>query len=245
MRRVLFVWRGIPIWSYPACLFIGVNVGIVAENWAAHAVGENAARVYIATLVLLPVALIGSRLLFIAGHPRYFLARPGQLWRRSGGGMSMLGALPLTVAVSVPLLAALSVPFWRFWDLAVFCILPGMVCTRIGCLLNGCCAGRAAQTCWTLNLPNTRGDWAHRHPTQILEGTVALILVVAAAVHYPRVAESQGVLFLLVTGAYGLARLGLQRLREQRDWVGPFDVQHIMALGMVAFATVGLALVVR
>jgi prolipoprotein diacylglyceryltransferase len=241
---VLFAWRGIEVWSYPACLFIGVNVGIVAQNVAAHAVGENALRVYVATLLLLPGALVGSRLLFLAGHWRYFVANPAALWRTKSGGMSMLGGVPLMVALSFPLLAALRVPVWRFWDLAIFCILPGMACTRVGCLLNGCCAGREAQHALTLKLPNSRGVWAHRYPTQILEGVVALILLGVAVAVYPAVARTHGVLFLLMTGAYGLARLGLQSLRDDRDWLGPFDLQHIMAAGMVALSTIGLVLIV-
>jgi prolipoprotein diacylglyceryltransferase len=244
VKRILFVWRGVPIGSYPACLFIGVNFGIVLQNWAAHVVGANGLRVYIATLLLLPAALIGSRLLFVAGRWRYFLDHPEAFWRRSGGGMSMLGAIPLMVSLSIPLLAQLEVPFWQFWDLSIFCILGGMACTRVGCLLNGCCAGKEARHSFTLNLPNTRGVWARRYPTQILEGMVAIMLLMVAAIIYPSIAHQPGALFLIMLGAYGVLRLGLQTLREDRQWLGPFDLQHIMAAGMIAFAALGLALVV-
>ena len=245
MRPVLFAWRGIRIWSYPACLFLGVNVGVVAQNWAANAVGANAWRVYVATLVLLPVALVGSRLLFLVGRWRYYVEHPGRIWRRTDGGMSMLGGVPIMVAVSIPLLGALHLPFWVFWDLSIFCILAGMACTRVGCLLNGCCAGRETGHSWSLYLPNCRGVWARRYPTQLLEGAVALLLLGVAATVYRGLAHRQGILFLIVIGAYGLARFGLESLREERDRLGPFDLQHVMASGLVAFSVIGLVLLIR
>ena len=48
MRRVLFVWRGRRICSYPACLYIGLNLGMAAQNWAARIAGANTWRVYAA-----------------------------------------------------------------------------------------------------------------------------------------------------------------------------------------------------
>ena len=42
MRPVLFYWRGRPIWSYPAMLYIGLVFGVLAGNVAAHAEGANA-----------------------------------------------------------------------------------------------------------------------------------------------------------------------------------------------------------
>lgn len=244
LKRILFVWRGIPVGSYPACLFIGLNLGIVLQNWAAQMVGAHALRVYIATLLLLPTALIGGRLLFVAPRWRYFFSQPEEFWRRSRGGMSMLGAIPVMVTFSIPLLAALQLPFWQFWDLAIFCILGGMACTRVGCLLNGCCVGKEARHFFTLNLPNTRGIWARRYPTQILEALVALGLLVAAATIYGAIAHHQGVLFLIMMGTYGVLRLGLQTLREDREWLGPFDLQHVMAAGMIVFSVIGIAAVV-
>jgi prolipoprotein diacylglyceryltransferase len=245
MRRVLFVWRGRRIWSYPACLYVGLNVGMAAQNWAAHIAGASAWHVYAATLALLPVALIGSRLLFVASQWRLFARQPELLWRRSAGGYSMFGGLPPALAASVPLLDAVQVPFWLFWDLSMFCIFAGMACARVGCLLNGCCAGREVRTRWSLYLPNAQGAWTHRHPTQILEGLVALTLLALAFASYPYVAHLPGLLFLLATGAYGLARLGLQTLREDREWLGPVDVQQAISAGLVVFASLGVILIAR
>jgi Prolipoprotein diacylglyceryl transferase/Concanavalin A-like lectin/glucanases superfamily len=85
-----------------------------------------------------------------------------RIWRRSEGGMAMYGGLIVTVPLSFPLLRAMQLPFGEFWDAATVTILLGMVFTRIGCLLNGCCAGRPTSAWLGLNLPDHRGEaWVH------------------------------------------------------------------------------------
>ena len=155
----------------------------------------------------------------------------------------MLGGVPLMLGASVPLLKWLALPFWVFWDVATFCILTAMVFTRLGCLLNGCCAGRPCDSAWAVNLPNRRAVSAKRYPTQILEGLVALSLLVIAGALYQPIADKPGVLFLTVTASYASARLALEPLREDRTRVGPFDIQQLISAGLMAFAFVGLILV--
>jgi len=72
MRPVLFTWRGLTIYSYPAMLYIGLVLGVTAGNLIAHANGIDALRVYVATLILIVPALAGARLLYVAAEwPRY------------------------------------------------------------------------------------------------------------------------------------------------------------------------------
>src|SRR5437867_504509 len=125
MRPVLFRWRRHAIPSYPAMLYLGMVAGLAAGNLAAHALGLNPVRVYLASVLLLPVALVGARLASVIGNPVVFRAEPARIWRRSEGGQAMYGGL-IAVPVSIPMLAFLGVPFWAFWDAATFTMLTGM-----------------------------------------------------------------------------------------------------------------------
>ena len=63
MRRVLFSWRGIRVWSYPACLYLGLVLGVFAHQAAARSAGLDPLRSYVAILLLdagLPVD-VGTR----------------------------------------------------------------------------------------------------------------------------------------------------------------------------------------
>ncbi|MEO8577824.1 MAG: prolipoprotein diacylglyceryl transferase family protein [Gemmatimonadales bacterium] len=68
MRPILFRWRSITVWSYPAMLYVGLVAGVFVGNLAARETGTDALRVFIATLVLIPPAIAGARLLYVAAH---------------------------------------------------------------------------------------------------------------------------------------------------------------------------------
>ena len=72
MRPVLITRGSLRVWSYPALLYTGLVAGIVAQNYAAHAGGMDAAGVWVATLLLLPCALVGARGLYVVTHWRSY-----------------------------------------------------------------------------------------------------------------------------------------------------------------------------
>ena len=240
MRRVLFTWRGRCVWSYPAFLFIGLNAGIVAQNCAAHIARLDSFWVFVATFLLLPLALIGSRVLFVAAEWRVYAAAPRRIWQRSDGGMSMYGAVPLMLASSVPVLRWLALPFWKFWDVSTFCILTGMFFTRIGCLLNGCCAGRSSDSPLAICLLDSHGE-RRRIPTQLLEAVFALALLVAASATWGRL-RMPGLLFLAVLATYAAGRVPLQAMRAERERLGRIDIQQAISVALLIFSLSGLAL---
>ena len=239
MRPILFQWSGYRVFSYPAMLYIGTVLGVLAGNRAAHAVGLDAFRVWIATLTLFAAALVGARLLFVGiewqRHGRY----PHRIFDRNQGGAAQYGGLLVAVPLSWPLLAALDLPVALFWDVAVITILVGMTVTRVGCLLNGCCAGREVRRLG-VTLPNERGEWRRRVPTQILEGALALTLLALGLRAWPAL-PAPGALFLLLAGGYAAARLVLETLREHPPAARPFNVQHAISLGIAVVSFMSLA----
>jgi phosphatidylglycerol:prolipoprotein diacylglycerol transferase len=240
MRPILFRWRGITIWSYPAMLYLGLVAGVVAANMAAHAIGLDAFRVYVATLVLIVFALIGARLLHVASYWRLYQESPRRIWDRRDSGAAQYGGLALALPLSVPLLAALELPLGAFWDVAMLTILVGMIFARIGCLLNGCCGGRPSQGWLSLYLPNHRGVWARRIPTQCLEAGLAAVLLIAAVEAWPWL-PFPGALFLLVTAGYAAMRLVLESLRELDPGASRFTIHHALSVLLVVASLAALA----
>lgn len=242
MRPVLIEWRGIRICAYPALTYLGLVFGIAAQNLAAKAAGLDSARVYLATFLVLPIALAGGRLLFVATHWPAYRGQPARIWRRSEGGMAMYGAVPCMLLGSLPILAWLRVPFWAFWDVSTFCILVGMIFTRTGCLLNGCCAGRPSDGPLALRLPDERGVWQRRVPTQPLEAGWVAVLLAAATVLWPWL-TTPGAPFLLCLAGYGLGRLALQPTRLERQRLGRLELPLAISAAMVVLSLAGLALI--
>lgn len=240
MRRILFQWRGYRVFSYPAMLYVGTVLGVLAGNRAAHAAGLDAFRVWIATLTLFAAALVGARLLFVGIEWLRHGRCPHRLFDRNQGGAAQYGGLLVAVPLSWPLLSALDLPVAGFWDVGVITILVGMAFTRVGCLLNGCCAGREVRR-FGLTLPNARGEWRRRAPTQILEGALALALLVLGLGAWAAL-PAPGALFLLVAGGYASGRLVLETLREHPPGARAFNVQHALSLGIAVVSFTSLAM---
>lgn len=215
MRPILFRWGAVVVYSYPAMLYTGLVLGLGAGNYAANAAGIDSVLVFAATLALIIPALAGARLLFVVLNREAFRNGRRSIWRRSGGA-AMFGGLPPALILSVPLLRVLGLPFGVFWDVATFTILVGMVVTRIGCLLHGCCAGRPTTGWISLRLPDHRGVWQRRVPCPLLECGCAGVLLVGAVLLWQRL-PFPGALFLVVASGYGVIRMPLESARERLD----------------------------
>lgn len=241
MRRILFQWRGLTLHSYPTMLYVGLVAGVVAGNVAAHSVGLDAFRVFVATNVLILPALVGARLLYVASHWSIYRAQPQRVWDRNEGGASMYGALFLAFLVSVPVLHFLSLPFWMFWDVTVFTMLVTMIFGRIGCHLNGCCAGRPSRSWAALYLSNHLGIWGKRIPTQLMEVGWAVVILIGA-IHVSQAKPPPGVLFLVVVIAYACGRLVMESMREREPGEGGITIYHVLSAVMMLLASGALTL---
>jgi prolipoprotein diacylglyceryltransferase len=242
VRPILLQWRGYRVFSYPAMLYIGTVLGIFAGNRAAHASGLDAYRVWIATLVLFAAALTGARLLFVAIQWHRH-GRRARIFDRNQGGAAQYGGLLVALPLSWPLLAILDLPYGAFWDVAVITILVAMTLTRVGCLLNGCCAGREVRT-FGVMLRNTRGELKRRVPTQMLESALALLLLLLGLRVWSAL-PAPGALFLLLAGGYALGRLLLETLREHAPGTRAFNIQHALSVGIAVASFTSLALLWR
>jgi phosphatidylglycerol:prolipoprotein diacylglycerol transferase len=241
MHPVMFRWRGLTIHSYPAMQYVGLVAGVTAGNAAAHVAGLNTYRVFIATCILLFPALAGARLLYVASHWRFYRRNRSSIWNRSEGGAAQYGGFLVAVPLSAPLLGALQVPFAAFWDVSMVTIMVGMIFTRIGCFLNGCCAGRPTESWFAISLPDHTGVWERRIPTQLLEAGWSLILLAAALAVWPTL-PFDGALFLVVSAGYATGRLLLESTRNSSRNALTFTLHHAISLLIIAVSVAALTL---
>lgn len=239
MHPVLFRWRGIAIHSYPAMQYVGLTLGVIAGNFAARFSGLDPFRVYVATILLLFPALAGARVLYIVSHWELFRVNRRDIWNTRQGGAAQYGGILAAVPLSVPLLMALRIPFGAFWDVAGITIMVGMMFTRVGCFLNGCCAGRHSHSWIAMNLPNVRGKWEKRFPTQLLESGWASVLLVTGILLWPSL-PFHGALFLFIASGYALGRLVMESMRELGTASRRFTIHHAISLLIIVSSLVAL-----
>jgi prolipoprotein diacylglyceryltransferase len=215
MRRVLFSVGGVRIWSYPAFLYAGLVCGFYVMWAVAPSLGLRRGPAAAALLILLAPAVIGARLWFVLDHWSVYRREPARIWRHSEGGLTLYGGLVLALVLSPAVLAGFGLRFVSFWDGATFTILVGMIFTRVGCLLNGCCSGRHSQAWLGLWLRDHNGRRDRRYPVQLMELTSAALLLAGSSLLLA-LNVAQGAIFVLGLAGYASVRLAVDGLREPR-----------------------------
>jgi phosphatidylglycerol---prolipoprotein diacylglyceryl transferase len=234
MRRILYVWKGFEFYSYTVMLYFGLLAGIIVGNQAAHHLGIDPFRVFIAQYALIPLGFIGGRAMFAASCWSAYSKSPGRLLHFNLGGSDQFGAYALTIAGSVLVVNLLKIPFLDFWDINILSLLTLMFVTRFGCLLNGCCSGRVTHSGWGMKLSNHKGVVCYRIPIQLLEAGWTVIVIVSSVLIWPSLG-SPGALFCFASASYCIGRIALDGFREECcPWLGPITVhQGIYSLLLV------------
>jgi phosphatidylglycerol:prolipoprotein diacylglycerol transferase len=212
-RRYLFHLGRRGVSSYKVMLYVGCVLGIYAGCAAPPGDGLDPNRFALATTALLLPALLGARAWYVLRHREHYAGDPLRVLRTADGGSALYGGLVLSIVVSIPFLGAFGLPFWSFWDAASITMLVGLVVTRLGCIMNGCCAGAPTERRWGVWLPDVTGTWRRRHPTQAMEAAWGATVLAAALV--ARLALGSPILrFAAVVVAYTLGRSVLEATRQ-------------------------------
>jgi prolipoprotein diacylglyceryl transferase len=234
----------VTLYPYPTMLFVGIVCGVITATVVAEGRGLPADRVYVGLIALVAPAVVGARLLFVACHWRTYRHDLGRVFRRSDSGAALFGGFVLALVVSVPLLRMLRLPFAEFWDMGAVVLMVGMACTKVGCHLNGCCAGRPTAGLLGMRLRNARGVVARRVPAQLLEGALAAALLAITLPLSARLGFG-GALVLTASLGYGVGRYALEGIREDPMRVSGVRVSRAIAASLAVVAalllTVGLA----
>lgn len=219
-------------------LLLGMSIGVMLGTLYASRRGLPADRAFIGYTVLLVPALLGARVLHVMKKwPRYH-ANPRLILSRNDGGLALYGGLILTLIVSWPLLAALALPAARFWDGGAVVILAGMVFAKVGCHLNGCCAGRQTRSRWSVQLRRDRAG-VRRTPAQLLESGLALTLLLVL-VPGSTAMGFDGALFWSASLGYASGRFVLEGMRDAFDARRRFNSNRWMSVALGSAALIAL-----
>jgi phosphatidylglycerol---prolipoprotein diacylglyceryl transferase len=223
--------------SYGFLLAVSFFAGIWLAARRAPRRGLSVEMVYDTSLVIVFAAILGARLMYVLFHReeiRSFIDVIA-VWR---GGLTMYGGVIAAMISAWLYLRRRETPFLRMADVMAPSLGFGLMLTRIGCFLNGCCYGKPTDMPWGLALPaETFGGRlfgeSPLHPTQLyssLEGLGILILLLL----YDRRPRREGQVFALYLVLSGIGRFTLDFFRyyEANVYVaGPLTVNQLISLG--------------
>jgi phosphatidylglycerol---prolipoprotein diacylglyceryl transferase len=230
-----FTIAGRPVNSYKILLCVGICVGTVTTAAAANASGLSPLRIGLAAMASALAGLIGARAYHLLVHASVYFnsGSPRALWDSTAGGLSVFGGLLTFVPVSFAAAALVDIPAVVLWDHLGIGVLAGGFWIRLGCVFNGCCAGRKTDARLGVRMHDTRGVIKRRIPVPFLEMAWWVVGLVAFLSLWPH-ALPPGGYALAVLAWYGAGRFSLEPLRERPDVVfGRVRINQVVA-GLIA-----------
>ena len=156
------------------------------------------------TVISLVSGAVGAKVWFLVLHHREHRAEG---WCVQG---FVAGALAAVLAAAL----LRHIDAARFLDAATPALFLGLAIGRVGCLLGGCCYGRATASRWGL-WSSDRHLGVRRIPTQLMEASLGLVLAVASMAVVLGLGTAHGGVLAAALGIYVVVRQGILRLRAE------------------------------
>ena len=184
-------------------------------------------------LLLLPamaaVFLVGARLLNYAINPAAY-GGALHVYTLRLAGLSVYGGILSALCVVLLYSRLVRASAWRFLDAFVLPAGLAFALARVGCYLNGCCAGVATNSRWGVAFPMSAGETellsslfalignsnpkVYVFPTQLFELSLALLGLIPVLWLYFRQRLPHGAAFLLYGIWFSVMRLAILPLRS-------------------------------
>ncbi len=217
---------------------IGIALAFLAGMWTAarRAPLAGVSAESITDLIvpwLLLGGILGARVMFVTTYWREeFAGKPvTDVFMIQRGGLVFYGGL-LGASLTVILFARIKkLPLWKLADILAPSIALGSVFGRIGCLMNGCCYGRACELPWAIPHPVNQSPI---HPTQIYDALLNLALYLGLAWLFRR-RKFDGQVFAVFLVCYALARSTVELFRGDYSAAhlhGGLTPAHVLSFGI-------------
>ena len=182
-------------------------------------------------------AVIGARALYVATYWREdFAGRPiWEIFMVQHGGLVFYGGLIGASLACIVYARRQRLSLWKVADILAPSIALGYVFGRIGCLLNGCCYGRACDLPWAIHFPPEHSTGGVPvHPTQIYDSLLNLVFYAALALLFRR-KRFDGQVFATYLMGYALLRSFVETFRgdySQTHLHGGLTPAHLVSVGI-------------
>ncbi|HWH68129.1 MAG TPA: prolipoprotein diacylglyceryl transferase, partial [Candidatus Sulfotelmatobacter sp.] len=227
-----------------------VALGFLAGLWTASRRGLRegvpAEKILDLGPWLIVGAIVGARTLYVLSYWReQFADKPlSEIFMVQHGGLVYYGGLMGSCLACILYARLKKVRLWQLADIMAPSVALGYVFGRIGCLMNGCCYGRACTLPWAIHFPVGHETYPNAvHPTQIYDSLLNLGFYLALAWLY-RHKKFEGQVFAAYLIGYALLRSLVEAFRgdypQYQHYLGGWATPaHLVSIGILA---VGLVL---
>lgn len=255
MHPVLINIGFFKIYSFGFMLALSFLVGIYISARRARKFGVNPQYVLDLAVYLIIAGVVGSRLLYVAFHLDEYdsLLDIFALWQ---GGATLYGGFLLAIFASYFFAKKKDTDFFLLADILSPALALGIMLTRVGCFLSGCCFGSQTSLPWGVVFPSnspagayartlaaTGGESVHLHPAQLYASAYGLIIFLVLILSERRLVK-RGATFGALLAFYGVFRFTLDFFRyyeENMRVLMGLTLNQVLSVGLVAVGLYFLA----
>jgi phosphatidylglycerol:prolipoprotein diacylglycerol transferase len=151
------------------------------------------------------------------------------------GGLVYYGGLVGASLACIIFARVKNIPLWKLADTLTPSVALGSMFGRIGCLMNGCCFGRACEMPWAIRFPadHTTGGLPV-HPTEIYDALLNLALYLGLVWLFRR-RKFDGQVFTVYLMCYAVARSIVEAFRGDYNDAhlhGGLTPAHLVGVGI-------------
>lgn len=160
-------------------------------------------------------AIVGARALFVISYwKEEFAGKPiSEIFMLRRSGLVYYGGLIGACLATILYARVRRLKLWKLADIIAPSIALGHAIGRVGCLMTGCCYGRATSWPWGIRFPADHATHGTAvHPTQIYESILNFLLFAALAWLFRR-KKFDGQIFGLYLVGYALLRMLVEMFR--------------------------------
>ena len=227
MHPIAFYLGSLPVRWYGVMMALAFLAGLWTATRRARLANVSGEVITDVTVWLLFGSIIGARIVYVTTYwKQEFADQPlSEIFMIQHGGLVYYGGLIGATLAGLIYLSWKKLPIWKIADILAPSVALGSVFGRIGCLMNGCCYGRACDLPWAIRFPTDNAlslPTQPVHPTQIYDALLNLILYLALAWLFRR-KKFDGQIFALYLIGYAICRFIVEFFR------GDYPADHIHA----------------
>jgi phosphatidylglycerol:prolipoprotein diacylglycerol transferase len=179
VHPILFHLGPFPVHAYGAMIALAFLSGLWTATLRARHENISGETIGDVTLWIMIGTILGARAVYVATYWQdEFAGQPlSEIFAIWHGGLVFYGGLIGAIVAGAIYLRWKKLPMWKIADVLAPSIALGSVFGRIGCLLNGCCYGRACELPWAITFPADNPlhpPTTPVHPTEIYDALLNL-----------------------------------------------------------------------
>ena len=241
-----FTVFGFDVYFYGLIIGLGFMFGALYCAHKAPEYGIKSDDVYDYLIWLIPSAILGARLYYVAFRLDYYLAHPSEILNLRGGGLAIYGGIILGMLAGYILCRRKKIPVGAFLDLIVFGLLIGQIMGRWGNFMNREAFGAETEVFCRMGLIAADGSSIFVHPTFLYESLWNLgIFTFLVLFNKFGKRRYDGENILIYFFAYGVGRFWIEGLRTDSLYIGNTNIRASQLLSLILMAVSLLIMLVQ